>query len=524
MENNMRFLKAAAAVLILSGLLTGCAVTTREITRQDIMERIKLDQEVMFKDQEIVSAPITLEEAMARAIKYNLEHRTKIMEDAIALNQAGLVTYDMLPRLVANAGYNDRSNVNGSSSTDVLTGEESLSPSTSQDQERRNSDLSMSWNILDFGVSYFQAKQQADRAHIIKERRRKVVHIIMQQTQQAYWLALGAQQLEKRFESLLQEVEKAFEDVESVEKENLRPPLATLNYKKKLLGFIKQLEAFRDQLAQAKPRLATLMNLPPGQPYTIAATPEMIIPELNLSVSEMETSALAGRPELIEADYNVRISIDETRKTLSRLLPGIELAIGRHYDSNSYLVNQNWTAGSMHLTWNLMNLLSGPIRYDIAKSQTEIAKYQRLVLSAAIMTQVHVSFRHYASCKRQYLISEKLQDLDARIYEQIKNQAVSGSQNHLNEIQSASSSLMTTYQKFQNYASVQNAYGQIKATLGYDPLPENVPSYDLQTLSKVIYDRLYSPLDIAPVEMNQISMCNDRRKIINTGRKKVYKK
>lgn len=483
-------------VLVVCVMLTGCAVTTPEVSKTDIMSRIALDRETMFKDQEQVNGPITLEEAMARAIKYNLEHRVKLMENALALRQTSLITYDMLPRLVADAGYTHRDNVNASSSTNVATGEESLVPSTSQDQERHNADLSLSWNILDFGVSYFQAKQQADRAHIMEERRRKVVHIIIQQTRQAYWLALGAQQLEGRFEPLLREVDKALADIDRIEQENLRPPLATLRYRKTLLEVIKQLEGLRDQLAQAKPRLATLMNVPPGQPYVIANPSSMIIPEVNLSLEDMEIRALTFRPELIEADYNERISINETRKALARMLPGIELTVGGHYDSNSFLVNNSWVEGGLRMTWNLMNLLSGPARHSIAKSQTDIVKYQRLVLSAAIMTQVHVSHRDFTSQKRQYQLSEQLQSIDAKIYEQIKNQAANGSQNSLNEIQSASSSLMATYQKFQNYAALQNAYGQIKVTLGYDPLPETLPSYDIRTLSKAIGARQYIPLFI----------------------------
>ena len=458
------------------------------------MSRIALDREAMFKDQELVDGPITLEEALARAIKYNLEHRIKLMENALALRQTGLITYDMLPRLVADAGYTHRDNVNASSSTNVATGEESLVPSTSQDQERHNADLSLSWNILDFGVSYFQAKQQADRAHIMEERRRKVVHIIVQQTRQAYWLALGAQQLEGRFEPLLRQVEEALADIDRIEQENLRPPLATLRYRKALLEMIKQLEGLRDQLAQAKPRLATLMNLPPGQPYVIANPSSMIIPEVHLSLEEMEMRALTMRPELIEADYNERISINETRKALVRMLPGIEFSVGDHYDSNSFLVNNSWVEGGLRMTWNLMNLLSGPARHSIAKSQTDIAKYQRLVLSAAIMTQVHVSYRDFSSRKRQYQLSEQLQNINAKIYKQVHNQTASGSQNRLNEIQSASSSLMSTYQKFQNYAALQNAYEQIKVTLGHDPLPETLPGHDIKTLSKAIGARQYNPL------------------------------
>ena len=34
-------------------------------------------------------------------------------------------------------------------------------------------DLGLSWNVLDFGVSYYQSKQNADRLLVAQERRRK---------------------------------------------------------------------------------------------------------------------------------------------------------------------------------------------------------------------------------------------------------------------------------------------------------------------------------------------------------------
>lgn len=490
--NCMKCMSKWGVIIICCSLSVGCAVTTPKISEQEITNRINADREAMFKGQEPLKAPITLEEAMARSIKYNLDHRLKIMEHALSLRQVDLTTFDMLPRLVAAAGYTERDSYNASSSMNVATGQQSLAPSTSQDKGHFNSDLTLTWNILDFGVSYFQAKQQSDRAHIMKERRRKVIHSIMQQIRQEYWLALGAQQLEGRFDPLLKEVEKALQDSTNIEQEKLRPPLETLTYRKTLLETMKQLEGFRDELAQAKPRLASLMNLPIGQSYTVAPS-SLSIPKGPDALHYLEIRALLQRPELIEADYNERISVNETRKAIARMLPGIELSVGGHYDNNSFLVNQQWVEGGARLTWNLMNLLSGSSQYKIATSQVDIAQTQRLALSVAILTQVHVAYQNFYSRKRQYLLSEQLQDIDSRIYEQTMNQARSGSQNRLNEIKSATAALMAEYRSYQNYASLQSACGQIIATLGDDPLPETLSSHELNALSGTIGARLYAP-------------------------------
>lgn len=495
-----------ALIAFLLLMSTGCAVHTKALSTSDLMSRVAADRAAMYEGQEAVQAPITIEEAMARSLKYNLDHRIKIMEDALALRQADVMSYDMLPHLVASAGYSQRDNYNASSSINYKTHEQSLVPSYSSDRDHFTSDLTLSWNILDFGVSYLQAKQQADRVHIMNERRRKVVHTIIQQVRQAYWQALGAQQMEGRFEPLLAEVRKTLNDIECVEGEKLRPPLETLNYRKTLLEILKQLETFRDELQQAKPRLAALMNLPPGQPFTLVVPAGMEVPGLCDTLSAMEEKALLQRPELIEADYNERISTADVRKSILRMLPGIELSVGGYYDSNSLLVNSNWVEGGARMTWNLLSLLSGPSQYKLAKGQSELVKAQRMALSMAILTQVHIAYQNYRTQVRQYELAGELRDVEKKIYEQTRNAAVTGSQSRINEIRTATSSLMADYRNYQNYAAVQNAYGQVNASLGQDPLPETVGSHELSQLSQAIRNQLETKCP-APDKFYQRAVC-----------------
>lgn len=487
-------------LLTIAALATGCAVKTPSVTHEDLMNRIKEDSINMYKDQEPLTTALSLEEAMARGLKYNLDHRVKLLEDALSLKQVELMTFDMLPRLVAAAGYSSRDSYNASSSTNIYTWQQSLAPSTSQDKSHYTGDLTMTWNILDFGVSYFQAKQQAERSHIMHERRRKVVHSIFQQIRQAYWQALGAQQLEGQFAPLLKEVNEALKDIQRVEQEKLRPPLETLTYKKTLLEIMKQLEAFRDELAQAKPRLAALVNLPSGQNLTLVNPENLVRLDIDEPLEVMEIRALLMRPELREYDYNERVSVHEVKKTILRMLPGAEMTVGGHFDSNTFLVHQKWVEGSARLTWNLLNLLSGPTQYKIAKNQTELIKTQRMALSMAVLTQVHVAYHDFISRKRQYELSDQLLTIDSKIHEQTSKQAKSGAQSRLNEIKAATALLMADYRRYQNYAALQNSYGQMATTLGHDPLPETITGHDLKTLTNEIKKRI----DPAPTRRKSV--------------------
>ena len=155
------------SLTLIAALISGCAVTTDSIDVAQSQQRAQSDLSLMFKDQEPVTGPISLHEAMARALKYNLEARLKVQEEALAQQQLNLTSFDMLPKMALDAGYVSRSNTSASSSQSIESGQQSLEPSTSLDSHRRVADLNLVWNVLDFGVSYVTAQQQADQGWIL---------------------------------------------------------------------------------------------------------------------------------------------------------------------------------------------------------------------------------------------------------------------------------------------------------------------------------------------------------------------
>lgn len=324
--------------------MSGCAVTSQPISKEQSKQRIQQDKVAMFSQQEPVTAPITLYDAMARALKYNLEARLKVMEQALSQQQLELARYDMLPQMAMSAGYVGRNNTSASSSRSIETGRQSLEPSTSLDRDRDVADLTMVWNVLDFGVSYVSAKQKADQRWIADERKRKVVHTIIQDVRSAYWRAVAAERLLGRIDSLIDRVNQAREASEHMSTQQVGDPVEALSYRRALIDAVRQLEEQRRALSLAKTELATLMNLPLDTPYTLALpnSNDMPVPTLNVDFNTLEQTALLSRPELKEQDYQVRVHAAETRKSLLRMLPGLEVSAGGHYDSNSFMVNQSW--------------------------------------------------------------------------------------------------------------------------------------------------------------------------------------
>ncbi|OWT80567.1 transporter [Achromobacter sp. HZ28] len=477
---------ALLALSFVTVLLAGCAIKPTPFTDAERAQTARDDRATMFTQQPPIAGPITLDEAMARAIRYNLDHRLKMMEEALGQRQLDLSNFDLLPKLTTAAGYNNRNHPLASSSTNVFTNEQSLAPSYSTDKTNRTADLSFSWNLLDFGVSYFEAKEQADHVLVLEQRRRKVVQLLMQQVREAYWQATGAQRLRDRIGPLLDQAGTALQDSRQAQRENLRAPVDTLNYQHALLELMRQLEEIRDNLEQAKPRLASLMNVDPGQDYTLAPPRDFAVPQFDMPMPQMEETALERRPELVEASYNERISINETHKAMAKLLPGIELSLGQHYDSNSFLVYNNWRSAGVSVSWNLLNLLNIKNITGAADAQLAVAKTQRLALSMAVLTQVHVARSQLGAKQRQFNLLKQMNDVDQQILQHTHNATQASAQGKLDEIRAATAAMMSELRLYQSYGELENAYGQMLATLGLDPVPDTVQAKDLNTLEQAI--------------------------------------
>jgi outer membrane protein TolC len=437
------------------------------------IDEAKADQFAMFADQPPLTHPLTLHEAFDRAIKYNLDARVKAMELAVSTQDLDLANFDMLPKVALNVAATTRSNQDASSSVSVLTNQQTLEPSTSTDRTVGMADLTLSWNVLDFGVSYFSARQAADRTLIAAERRRKVLQGLLQDVRRAYWRAAAADRLGQRVRESIKAAEAALPTARAVETEGLRSPIDSLRYQKALLDLLRQLEGVQQVLETSKIELASLINLPPGQRYRIAsAGPRaMALPPLPMSVARMEDTALLLNPDIRESSYNRRITRAETRKALLRLIPGFNLTAGPHWSSNSFLFHPEWVAGAAYINGYLNTLLLAPTTIRRGENNEILADTQRQAISMAVLTKLHIAAQQYMAATKEYRRSAELSDVDSRLYQQVANRVASDAQGDLERVSAQVSALYSDLRKYQSYAEAQAAIGRLYAALGVDEFP-----------------------------------------------------
>ncbi|CZY22612.1 type I secretion outer membrane protein%2C TolC family [Enterobacter hormaechei] len=481
-----RFPLAPLGVLMMAVMLSGCGtIKPTPLTQDEITARVNQDRAAMYQGQEPLNGPLTLSDAMARALKYNLDYRLKMMETTLARTQLDLSSQDMLPKLMADAGYRWRNNDSGGTSVGIDDRVVSLRPSTSEEREHYLADATFSWDVLDFGMSYFRARQQADEVNIAEERRRKVLQNIVQEVRDAYWRALGAQRLLAETTPLADQIASALEKTREAEQAGILPPVEGLEYQRALLDAITMLNQKRQQMEMAKSELRALINAPPGsnlvlddKPLPLSAVPQ--------NIDKLEQMALERRPELREEDYKTRIDSYETRRQIASLLPNLNLFAGVNYDSNEYLYNNNWVQGGVGVSMNLFKLLSIPAISANNDARTQTDNARRMALSMAVLTQVRVALERYKLAVYDFQIADQSAQVDQRLASISKAGSDNSLTSDLETLRTQARSIVSRFQMAGSYAEAQAAYGRVLNSVGIDLLPAQVSRTDVASLSREI--------------------------------------
>ncbi len=451
--------------------VAGCAISpvplgTDEITSatQDRLARVTIDQEP-------ISGRIDLYEAMARALKYNLDHGVEEMQAALRLAELDLSHWNLLPQATAGWGYQARDNDSGGISIGIIDRTPSLRPSTSQERRFDTRDIVFSWNILDFGLSYIRARQAADKALIAEETRRKVIQRVIEDVRTAYWRAVSAERLIQKLQALEGRTRTAISDARAVYDSRQTSPITALTYERELVEIKRTLQELNRELSIAKTQLAALMNVVPGTKFKLAIPARHTkAPKLKMGAEEMVYTALNNRSELREVDYQRRINQHEAHAALLELLPGFNVFAGNNYDGNDFLFNNHWVSWGAKASWNVLKVFQYPRKAEVVDAQDRLLDQRGLALSMAIMTQVHVSrARYYHHAKELATASEYL-DVQNRLIEQMRAEARGDRISEQTLIREEMNTLVAEVKHDIAFASLQNSYANVFASMGVDPI------------------------------------------------------
>ncbi len=468
------FVRSVVLIGMMAIFLVSCVARPERLESASLSNFAEDKLQRVTANQEPVIRPITLYEAMARAIKYNLDFHVELYNELLESRQLTTANLEMIPQLVANSAYNGRSNDAGGS-TAILK----------SDKNRFNSDTVLTWNILDFGLSYVRAKQAANKVLIAEEQRRKIINRVIEDVRTAYWRAASADRLIVGLRRLVVRVRRAIKDSEGLHKDGVSSPLTALTYQRELVEIQQRIQALQSNLTVAKTQLSALMNIAPGQKFQLAPGNIRIgLTSLKMTANEMIFTAMENRPEIRDVQYSMRINQNEAKAALLQLLPSANLFFSGNLDSDSFLLNSNWVGWGAKATWNLMQVFKYPARKRLIQAKDELLDKRALAITMAIMTQVHVSRVRYANNRKLYFSAAKHLKIQRGILHQIRASAAADQASEQTLIREEMNTLASRVKRDIAYADLQNSYANIYSAMGLDPYTiESISSDNLSSIS-----------------------------------------
>lgn len=455
-------------------LLGGCSGSMMEL---DSPEHTRLLQE----DRNAVRGPVSitgerqvmelsLPDAIRRGYTHNLDARVAALEELSQQDSITIAKMRALPGVEASRGYVGRSNVAASSSRSILTGQESLEPSQSTEEDRRVAALEANWNLLDAALALADAAKADDEAKIASERYAKVIQNVEQDVYAAYWRALAYQDSRGRLQSLMKDGAAQIEKLDRAATQKLVSGDQAGEKMAILSDRIRTLRDLHDRAQLAEVELKSMLSIPMETQLVLTTKRKDIDGEIRRLLDEdvmaQEWRALQSRPEMREEILKKNMTIADTRREIIQTLPGINLLLSKEYDSNKFLVDHNWSNFSAEIVQSITNIVTLPDRYRAAKNKEAVADARRQALSSALIAQVHIARDRLASTKDASLSGRLAQRAAARKSHAAGGKASEGLAAGQDALLARIDHEIETLRANMAYADMQDAYAAMNATMG----------------------------------------------------------
>ncbi|WP_019646930.1 TolC family protein [Novispirillum itersonii] len=382
-------------------LLGACAVTPDPLTRDEIRARVEADRAALAVYRQPVQGPMTLTDAIARALVSNLDLRTddltRLMEqDSMTLAQLGL-----LPDMSGTINSTHRNRASGSLGD---------APEDKPNTSRRVRVLQTQWSVLNFGIGYLSARQAANESLAAEERRRRAAAALINDVTYYFYRTLFSEQRMERLDVLDQRLDDLLDLSERLRESRLEDPLTILNIQAGLYQLKRRISGLRRDLEVSQEKLARLLNLPSDQPLPLIGLPDdrMVRLALGMDLDRAVDEALMRRPELRDFDYQIRNAHLDVWKTYLGLLPDLSLTYGLNTDTSSTAAVRTWTETGARGVMQLLGLITFPWKNERAANNEELLKLRRVALSLAVMEQVRTSRTILQQITRDVSLSDRI--------------------------------------------------------------------------------------------------------------------
>lgn len=409
-------------------------------TDWDRAVRVDVDMQNMYVGTpQKIEKPIDMYMAMALALKYNYTRR--LISYQQSLIEAGKVPTDKLSEIASHAGY-DNAPLN----------------------TRMSPDLKVAWNVLDISTVYYQNIDPSYKSGVATEQSRKVIHNILQETRSLYWQTLAAQKLiptlDEMTEYMTLEVDEMNVKAKELAEQGQYLSTEELQRKRDYMEAVKKAADLRRKMETAQTRLAALMGFHPSTEFKLVGSEygNFELPAMKNELAQLEWLALTNRPEMRAHDLSTNV------EDLKIVVKGFKEPELNTYKNDPNYYNRLWSKQAQQVGMTIIEDVRNP-------KISELNDLRRQRMTNLIISQVYVAWARYTSAVEDYQINMEIADTSENIAEDIT--VKDGSRDAKSILESARA-VDDEVQAFLAYAEVQDALGNLYATVGLDAIPYNM--------------------------------------------------
>jgi len=473
----MMMKKMVGAVLVFGciAVLGGCANMYQVDLEKQRQTNLKEDLNLLqMRKAMSFPEPLTLSDVIRVGLENNLDMRISKIMGEIADDTSLAEKLKMLPRLDVNGDYSHNSEYSQKWYEDPATGAKILGNTVSEDKDKKTMDVSLSWNILDFGLSYIRARQAAVGVEIQRMERLRQAQKLALDISAAFWKTVLAEEELAHIRKIEAEVGIYKGKADEMVGEKRLDPITAKNIEKQMVELSIAANKLQADISGTRIALCELMGLPPTNPFTLSRAESFqtylnSLPKSSEIVPDrLEEIALNNRPELYTADLQEKIQQDEARAVIVSMFPGISFNASYFYDDDKYLVNSDWTNVGVHLAANLLSLPSKYAEWKAKDKSITMVKVQRLMLTAGIVAQVHMALHDYQVKEKQFNLYDRSYGITDDLLNMSRERQKAGSLADTAITQRLLESMVTKLERNRTLVDMLNSYNMLLVTLGLD--------------------------------------------------------
>lgn len=457
--------------IFLITFLSSCTVAPVKLNEQDNAQVAKNTLKKLHIKDTIKEFKIDLKQAIALALENNLEYRLKKVQAALAYKQYDLAKTEMYPNLDLAFAY-DKRNRDYVKTLGTTTGGESDAQSLIPHTIKTGS-VVFNWDVLDFGLSYVRAKQAADRYLLSMEQRKQMAAKIINDVIKNYTLAYYGQELEQQIKDLEKSLSDSLSQTDKALEQGVGEKQQLLERQKVLVEDYRESKDYLTYFGQSRDKLLNLLSF--NSPNKLENTPLKLakpdpylikLPALDSQLLYLDTVSLFYRPEVSEAIYKIKET--EKQKTVAVLekLPSFGIKLGYNYDSDKYLLHQNWWSDNLSLAWNILQLASIPAAMDTADAQVEAAKLTQIASSAVILSEIRILLFNYKMKKYDFHLAEKESLFAGQLYEHSLNLLTAGMGSEQDLVRYKLQAVNAELSKLKSFVDARNIFEDLVLAMG----------------------------------------------------------